>query len=275
MSQVRDPTKLCPIACDVAIPLVYPSQPITIPTQAVAAKIPGIAGIDVPASMRATFTDPGSDPPLRIASVVTAGPRVVGLGHAGIAFINGRTGGVRYAEYGRYDRAGFGLVRYVPDFEDLTITFTETGNPDGPSMRALGNLLVRTNGGPYAVEGVWIKLQNGAFGRMFGFVNRRIEAIAARSATQYDVASNHCFTFALQVARSAGVNTNVAGAPALDLELVGGDMVRRSIVRAAAPTFEVPARQVKVMQRRYQPYRLRRTGRFAQAWNFPSRLNGR
>jgi hypothetical protein len=34
-----------------------------------------------------------------------------GLGHAGVFFINGRSGLTKYYEYGRYDKKGLGLVR--------------------------------------------------------------------------------------------------------------------------------------------------------------------
>lgn len=40
-----------------------------------------------------------------------------GLGHAGVFFINGKTGLTKYFEYGRYDPAGLGKVQKhsIPD----------------------------------------------------------------------------------------------------------------------------------------------------------------
>ncbi|WP_179381040.1 hypothetical protein [Jannaschia marina] len=273
MREIGNPVSPCDDPCDVAIPLVYPMQPIPIPVSAVREKIP-FDGIDVPASMQATFTDPDSRPPLSVQRVSGGSYYVLGLGHAGIAIINGRTGGVKYAEYGRYDAANRGLARWVPAVESLTMTFTDSGNPDPASMAALGRQLVATNGGPYAVEGIWVKLRNGAFGVMQSFINDRIRDTTAGTAAIYDVTSNHCFTFAREVARSAGVNTGVSGAPELDLEIRGGNFATRGLVAMRAPTIEVPARQIKIMQNRYRDYRLNTSGRLVGSEYFPRTING-
>ncbi|SFI27301.1 hypothetical protein [Jannaschia pohangensis] len=276
MREIDNPVSPCDNPCDVAIPPVYPNQPILIPTAEVARQIP--FEIDVRETLRQTFTDPDSDPPLSIQSATASGPKVLGLGHAGIAVINGLTGAVKYAEYGRYDRAGFGEVRFIPEVAGVTVTFTEGGNPNPASMAALGRELVRTNGVGRAVEGVWVKLANGAFDTMVSFVGTRMANVAAGRdagrADAYDVSANHCVTFALEVARSAGVNTNVSGAPDLDIVIVGGNMSTRLALRTFSPTFEVPARQINVMQERYRDYRLSSAGALIGNEQFPTTLNG-
>ena len=47
--------------------------------------------------------------------------KVPELGHAGVMFINGKTGLTKYFEYGRYDREGLGLVRRIR-ISDISIT---------------------------------------------------------------------------------------------------------------------------------------------------------
>ncbi|MEO0667163.1 MAG: hypothetical protein AAFZ99_04555 [Pseudomonadota bacterium] len=266
------PASPCPGPCDVAIPIVYPAQPITIPAAEIRSRVP--FGLDVRASLEATFTVPDSRPPLRIERWAGDDPRVLGLGHAGIALINGRTGGVAYWEYGRYDAANFGLVREVADVAAVTMEFEpDTGNPTTSSMNALARQLVRTNGGPYAVEAAYIKLSNGSFGIMNSFARDRQRAVAARSAAAYDVASNHCFTFAMEVAASAGVRTAaLRNADPLQLQTVGW---AGGMVRAIADRYEVPARQMRALQRQYQKLIISANATVSQAFRFPAVLNGR
>ena len=272
---VNSPARPCPGPCDVAIPIVYPAQPITIPAAEVERQVP--FEIDVRASLEATFTRPDSRPPLRIQNWRGANPRVLGLGHAGIAIINGRTGGVAYWEYGRYDDAGFGQVRQVPAVASVAMSFDETtGNPTQASMNALAAQLVRTNGGPYAVEAVYVKLANGAFDIMKNFARTRQRDVIARRAPRYDVAGNHCFTFAMEVAGSAGVRTSAArNAPKLDVQLRGGNMLTRGLIGTFAPEFEVPARQMRALHGVYQPLHIGTNGNVSQAFRFPAGLNSR
>jgi hypothetical protein len=270
---IDSPSSPCPGPCDVAIPVVYPHQLIKIPGAEVDAQVP--FEIDIAASMRATFTDPDSSPPLSIARTSGRDVYVDGLGHAGIAMINGRTGEVRYYEYGRYDPAEYGQVRQVPDVSNVTITFGEDGNPDRPSLDALAQALTRTNG-RYAFEGVYVKLANGAFDVMKDFAEARKAAVASRSAAEYNVSSNHCFTFAMEVAASAGVVTSRArSAPTLDVELVGGNWATRGMIAGVAPDFEVPARQMRALQGQYRAFNASSSGTVDSDFDFPSGLNAR
>lgn len=272
---LTSPSSPCPGPCDVAIPIVYPRQPITIPAAEVARQIP--FQIDVRASMQATFTQPASSPPLSISRWRGDDAAVEGLGHAGIAMIDGRSGAVRYYEYGRYDAAGFGQVRQVAAVSAITISFDErTGNPTADSLAQLAAALTRTNGGPYAVEAVYVKLANGAFDAMKDFADRRMAEVRSRSARPYNVASNHCFTFATEVAAAAGVRVgSTRSAPKLELQLRGGNFLTRGIVGAAAPDFEVPARQMRALQQHYRPFNVSASGQIVGGFDFPRTLNAR
>jgi len=97
-----DPIARCPGPCDAVIPIVYPNQPITIPYDAIRGEMSLLerAAIDEVQSVRETFTRPNSRPPLSISSSTSTQVRVLGLGHAGVAFYDGITGEVAYYEYG-------------------------------------------------------------------------------------------------------------------------------------------------------------------------------
>ena len=263
----------CPGPCDIAIPIVYPNQPITIPVAVVREKIP-FEGIDVPASLQATFTDPDSSPPLSIQSVTAVGPRVLGLGHAGIAMINGVTGEAVYYEYGRYDgERGFGEVRQVA-LSPSVISFDDNNKPDSASFTALLRSLAKTNNpsAGYDFEAVYIELANGAFAIMKAFAEQRQQEVAAGpggSAQPYDVANNHCFTFAIEVIMEAGARVNLRQANPLNVKLEGGNILTRGLVNARAPTFEVPARQMRALQTQHPALNVNREGRITNGFQFP------
>ena len=274
-SAADSPESPCPTACDVAIPVVYWRRPIRIPADKVAARIP--FEIDLRASMEATFTNPDSSPPISIARWSGSSPYVSGLGHAGIAMINGRTGAVAYWEYGRYDRAEFGEVRDVSDVASVTMTFDEAGNPERSALDRLALVLTKTNGPGQLYEGVYIKLANGSFDRMVEFAENRRDAVAegpSGSAEIYSVESNHCFTFAMEVAAVAGVRTSAArNAPTLEVELIGGNMATRALIRSFSPVFEVPGRQMRALQQSYRAFNVSSDGAIDSSFQFPTALN--
>lgn len=280
--ETDNPVQACPGPCDAVIPIVYYNQPITIAVAAVDEQVPDIAGIDILESMRQTFTDPDSNPPLSIAEVTPIGPKVLGLGHAGVAFINGTTGHVSYYEYGRYRgdygevRRRNGLVKVGGGSEQrLTVEFGEDNNPTPQSFQVLLRNLTQTNVTARAYWATYTKLANGAYDIMQSFAERRITEVEARTADEYNVASNHCFTFAMEVAAQAGLNTNVSSAPDLEITLVGGNILTRGTVSALAPNFEVPARQMLVLQDRYRPLNVNSSGIIVGSFDFPTGLNSR
>lgn len=270
---VANPSSPCPNPCDVAIPIVYPNQPITIPADEVAKQIP--FELDIRDSLQATFTQPGTAPALSIASWNGNDAHVLGLGHAGIAMIDGATGAVKYYEYGRYDSGNYGRVRSVASVEQIKISFEpRTGNPTTASLQQLASALTRTNGGPNGFEAVYVKLANGAFKAMVSFSETRKAEVVARRAAAYNIASNHCFTFAMEVASAVGVRTQSAKtAPKLDVQLKGGNLVTRGLVGSMAPEFEVPARQMRVLQQSYRAFDVSSAGQISSSFAYPTGLN--
>lgn len=269
-----DPVARCPGPCDAVIPIVYPNQPITIPYSAIRGEMSLIerAAIDEVRSVRETFTQPNSVPPLSISSSNDSQVRVLGLGHAGVAFYSGTTGEVAYYEYGRYT-GNFGHVRQVPAVARITMTFDEQGNPEASAWSSLLRSLTTTNGGPYAFNAVYVKVPNGSFDTMKAFAEQRKRDVAARTAAAYDVSGNHCFTFTLEVASQAGVNANVSTAP--DLELILRTIIGGRQDAPADTAIEVPARQILVLQSRYRALDVSSTGSANANFEFPAGLYAR
>lgn len=274
-NDAASPASPCPGPCDVAIPLVYPNQPIMIPAAEVARQIP--FELDIRASLEATFTRPRSSPPLSIDRWNGNDAYVLGLGHAGIAMIDGTTGAVKYFEYGRYDPAAYGLVREVGSVANVKISFDpKTKDPTPASLNQLAAALTKTNNGPYGFEAIYVKLANGAFQAMVNFAQTRKADTLARRAPAYSVANNHCFTFSMQVAAAVGIRTLTArNAPKLDVQLRGGNLVTRGIVGMGAPDFEVPARQMRALQGEYRAFNASSAGTVLPGFQYPAGLNAK
>ena len=203
----------------------------------------------------------------------------IGSGHAGIAMVDGLTGAVAYWEYGRYDRAQFGEVRDVPAVPAITMKFDETGNPERSGLDQLARALTTTNGSGQLYEGVYVKLPNESFHLMVEFAKNRKIAVArgpSGNAEIYSVESNHCFTFAMEVAAVADVRTSGArNAPTLEVELVGGNMATRALIRGFSPDFEVPGRQMRTLQQSYRAFNVSSGGAIDSSFIFPLGLNSR
>jgi len=271
MGNADDPVQSCPGPCDVVIPIVYSNQPISVPYKSIRDGMTLLqrAAIDEVESVRQTFTRPDANPPLSIYKATSKGVKVLGLGHAGVAFINGVTGAVSYYEYGRYDGPGYGLVRspYTG-----TVTFDEMGNPDPNSFASLMAALTKTNyGSGQGFEGVYVKVPNGSYQIMKDFADTRMADIKAKKAAAYDINGNHCFTFALEVAGSVGVNADVSSAEDLEMILINS-LTGGRIDAPDGTSIELPSRQVLVLQQRYKQLKIGSSGTVVGNFSFPAGL---
>src|SRR6056297_134912 len=253
---------------DTVIPIVYPNQPITIPFYAISDAMTAMqfAALSIPSSIEATFDRPNASPPLSILRQTASQARVLGIGHAGVVIINGETGQTRYYEYGRYG-GPFGQVREATVAD---VSLEDYCNPSSVSLHTLSRELTRTNGGPYAYEAAYIKLPDGAYEQMEAFAEGRKAAVAARTAAAYNINDNHCFTFALEVAQAGGANADVSSAE--DLEV----LLRTRFIGVAvdAPedlVFELPSRQIQVLQRSYTSLSVGRDGQVPSNFTPPTR----
>ena len=126
------------------------------------------------------------------------------LGHAGILFVLGRTGTTRYFEYGRYDRAGHGMVRKrtVPDARvDEATQALERG-----SLRTVLHAIAKQSGQGTRLCGAYIE-QAHAYPRALDYVEGRRKLNTQASRPGYDLLSNNCGTFMQRTLDAAGVDT--------------------------------------------------------------------
>lgn len=193
--------------------------------------------------------------------------------------IDGRNGEVSYYEYGRYDDAGFGEVRHEGGLVEvggnakqrLTVEFGEDNNPTPQSFQTLLKNLTQTNGPAYAFWATYTKLTNGAYDIMKRFAELRMREVnVLKSAAKYDINSNHCFTFALEVAAQAGVNADVSTAP--DLQVVLVTITGGTLEAPADLAVELPSRQMLELQRRYRPLNVSQSGNIDGGFTFPEAL---
>ena len=110
----------------VAIPLVFPDYLIMVETPTVDVQLPDfltsrMGHIRVPSTKN----------------------RLPYLGHAGIRFVEGKTGTTKYYEYGRYDPAAHGLVRKrrIPDMK-----ISSDGRPSAASLKIVLTTISRFSG---------------------------------------------------------------------------------------------------------------------------------
>lgn len=124
------------------------------------------------------------------------------LGHAGVLFINGRTGLTKYYEYGRYDRGGLGLVRRV----SIPNAMVRGGALDRASLGRPLAAISEIAGHGGRIEGCYIEVEN-KFDAMLAYAERRKQENANPRRRPYDITRNSCIHFVKAVVAAAGVDT--------------------------------------------------------------------
>jgi len=165
---------------DVAIPVAFPDYLIMVETPAVTVDLPGqMFDIKIPKAKN----------------------RVPYLGHAGILFINGRTGLTKYYEYGRYDPAAKGLVqkRSVPD-----VKIASDGRPSAASLKLTLAKVSKLSGQGGRMLGAYIEVNMGGFELMLKYANARMATNTNPARPPYDLLSNSCLHFAKATASAGG-----------------------------------------------------------------------
>lgn len=167
---------------DVAIPVVFPDYLIMVETPAVTIDLPGSA-LDI--------------------KIPKAKNKVPYLGHAGILFINGRTGLTKYYEYGRYDPAAKGLVRKqsVPD-----VRIAGDGRPTAASLKLTLARVSKVSGQGGRLLGAYIELEQGGFELMLKYAVGRLAKNTDPKRPSYELLSNSCLHFAKDTAVSGGAD---------------------------------------------------------------------
>jgi hypothetical protein len=193
-SSVDGGTPSCPPPpMDVVIPMVFPDYLITVD--------------DLSLAKRAAI---GATPGVSIVSKTQTATgtryKIKGLGHAGVAFINGKTGSTQYFEYGRYDPAEKGLVRSmgVPP-----VTMGSNHKPTKASLKAMLAEISKESGHGTRINAVYIEVTD-KYAAMQKYATDREAQNSDANRKPYDLTSNNCFTFSTQVAGAAGVDVSMA-----------------------------------------------------------------
>lgn len=130
--------------------------------------------------------------------------KVSNLGHAGILFINGRTGTTKYFEYGRYDPPkNLGIVVKAANLPDAKVI---NGNLDINSLIKPLDFISRISGQSGRIQGVYIEVDN-KYQKMLDYSLMRKSQNANPKRRPYDLTSNSCIHFVKNVTEIAGIKT--------------------------------------------------------------------
>lgn len=169
---------------DAIIPIVFPDHKITVETPKIEFDL-----------LPWTELDDITIPPTK--------QKLSYLGHAGVLFINGKSGLTKYYEYGRYDRAGLGLVRRVP----ISNVLLKNNSIDLFSLKKPLLQLSKIAGQPgdNRISAVYIEVKN-KFGIMLKEAERRKMQNGDSQRKPYGITTNNCIHFVKEIAKSAGVD---------------------------------------------------------------------
>ncbi|HEX4878708.1 MAG TPA: hypothetical protein VFV39_02595 [Limnobacter sp.] len=170
---------------DVIIPMVFPDYKIAVEVQKIKVDVLPWVSFD-------DFNTPAYRDKVR------------NLGHAGILFLNGKTGASKYYEYGRYDPpANLGLVvkaRNLPD----AVAKNQRIAPS--SLKKPLAHISRISGQAGRIQGVYIEVEN-KFDAMLAHAERRKSQNGFPGGKAYDLTSNSCIHFVKELTEVAGVRT--------------------------------------------------------------------
>jgi peptidoglycan hydrolase-like protein with peptidoglycan-binding domain len=180
---------------DFVIAIVFPEQPIQFQTErGVREALPDwmeSAALDALELFGAKRTDSGS-------------LKADFLGHAAVAFADGRTGVSRYWEYGRYDAAQRGICRNI-SVPNLRISPDFEATPQ--SLNALFSTVSRKSGAGTRVAGVLGRVPLGTHRKLEAYCRRVDANTRNKTAPEYAVLSNSCLHFMRRVMDEAGLDT--------------------------------------------------------------------
>jgi len=170
---------------DVVIPIVFPDYKVTVEVQKTKVDVfPWV-----------TF-DNFSMPAYR--------DRISNLGHAGVLFVNGKTGTTKYYEYGRYDPPkNLGLVVKARNLPDVVL---KNGKIELTSLKKPLSFISRISGQSGRIQGVYIEVEN-KYDVMLGHAELRKSQNASPARRPYDLVTNSCIHFVKEITERAGVRT--------------------------------------------------------------------
>ncbi len=130
--------------------------------------------------------------------------RISNLGHAGVLFVNGKTGASKYYEYGRYDPPkNLGLVVKARNLPDVIV---KNGKMEFGSLKNPLSFISRISGQSGRIQGVYIEVDN-KFGSMLEYAELRKSQNSNSNRRAYDLVTNSCIHFVKGITQRAGVAT--------------------------------------------------------------------
>lgn len=130
--------------------------------------------------------------------------RISNLGHAGILFINGKTGTTKYYEYGRYDPPkNLGLVVKARNLPDVIV---KNGKIEFSSLKKPLSFISRISGQSGRIQGVYIEVEN-KYDAMLAHAELRKSQNAFPNRKSYNLMTNSCIHFVKEITEKAGIAT--------------------------------------------------------------------
>lgn len=169
---------------DIVIPIVFPDYKIAVEIQKTKVDVFPWVEFD-------NFTIP------------TYKDKISNLGHAGILFINGKTGITKYYEYGRYDPQNLGLVVKARNLPDAKVI---NGAIELASIKNTLSFISKVHGQSGRIHGVYIEVEN-KYDAMLTYANLRKSQNANPKRVPYDILTNSCIHFVKEVTERAGIST--------------------------------------------------------------------
>lgn len=172
---------------DVVIPIVFPEYRITINVERKHFDL--IPGVEWDNFSTPKFKQRFSD-----------------LGHAGILFINGKTGTTKYYEYGRYPtEVGVGKVHKIENLPDVKIV---NNRIDENSLKKTLAAISFKSGASGPIQAAYIEVDD-KYQAMLEYTQLRKRQNKVHDREPYDIFSNSCLHFMKAVTEKAGVNAPV------------------------------------------------------------------
>lgn len=176
-----------PVTSDVAIPIVFPDYTIKVDIKSKTLDVPDLPLIDIPFIPNKIHTPKFTQ-------------HLPFLGHAGIAFFEGKSGMTQYYEYGRYDKPEKGLTRKV----DVPNVAMVAGKPTELTLKSLLNKISNSSGQAGQILGAYIELPSGSYAKMLAYSQKRMAMNPDPKRKPYDLTEYSCCHFMQSVAKAGG-----------------------------------------------------------------------
>lgn len=175
---------------DLLIPIVFPDYKITVETPEVDVKIPDyLPYVDIlPNEIRVPHTK----------------NKLSDLGHAGVLFINGKTGVTKYFEYGRYDPENIGWVKKIRNLPDVKLD-SQGGVVQSTFAKVLHVISMKA-GKKGRISAAYIKVKN-KYDDMLKYARHRMALNSHPNREHYSILTYSCVHFMKGVMEAAGVDT--------------------------------------------------------------------